>query len=361
MRDPRIEAWLDATIADLWPGARCGSLAEVAGDASSRVYARVSLSDSQQVGDSCPSSVVLMILQDAGVAMSSDELGVFAEGGPDELPFVNVLRFMARSCSAVPRLYAVSDSRDLLLLEDLGDTALWDAAVLDAADPLALFTAALELLAAMQRDCIDDGSGCYAFGQAFDHELFTWEVDHFLEYGLLPAAASGIDECRDELALVVDRLAALPRVFCHRDYHAWNLMVQGGGDDDPRIRLIDFQDALMAPSLYDVASLLTDRVTPTLLQPGLESELLARWHSMADSAAGLSFDQVVEQYEWLALQRVLKVVGRFNYLATVKGKPAYARMLPGVVATARRFAARVEGLPVTRRLLDEQVREKVPA
>ena len=119
MRDPRIETWLDATIADLWPGARRESLAEVAGDASSRVYARASLSGSQQGGDSCPSSVVLMILQDAGVAMSSDELGVFAEGGPDELPFVNVLRFMARSCAAVPRLYAVSDSCDLLLLEDL--------------------------------------------------------------------------------------------------------------------------------------------------------------------------------------------------------------------------------------------------
>src|SRR5207247_2032809 len=63
-------------------------------------------------------------------------------------------------------------------------------------------------------------------------------------------------------------------VLVHRDFMAWNLHVQDG-----RLRLLDFQDALLGPDAYDLAALLTDRTTGTLVAPDLERELIAHFRA----------------------------------------------------------------------------------
>jgi aminoglycoside/choline kinase family phosphotransferase len=115
---------------------------------------------------------------------------------------------------------------------------------------------------------------------------------------------------------------------------AWNLHVQDG-----RLRLIDFQDALLAPDTYDLAALLTDRTTATLVPPPLEAALLARFVA-GRAAAGLpTSGDVADRYRRCALQRALKVIGRFYFLECVKGKPGYLAYLPAVYAVARRMLA----------------------
>lgn len=332
-------------LSQRWPDAKLSALEGVRGDASSRRYLRARLIGGPA---DCPDSAVVMLMDDAGVALSSDELSVFGEDGPRELPFVNVWRFLSTRTDALPEIYLASDDSTAVVLEDVGDTPLWDAATTEGADPEAVFGQALDLLADLQASAADDGSGCYAFKQSFDERLFLWEFEHFIEYGLGPeASAAALSECRTELAGLAVRLAGLPRVFCHRDYHAWNLHLHRS-----RIRVIDFQDALLAPALYDVASLLTDRITPRLIDGSLEESLIVRYARRA----GIPADRARNEYNLCAFQRVLKVVGRFNFLAEVKGKPAYAQMLPDVVPTAHEFAARIDGAPVTRELLHNAVR-----
>lgn len=323
----------------LWPGASVTSIEAMRGDASTRAYARVALA-----GGGAPSTLVIMMMQDAAVAMSSEELGVFGKDGPKELAFVNVGRFLAAQTDAVPAIYAVSTDSRLLLLEDVGDTTLWDAA---ADDPEDLFGRALDLIADLQARARDDGSGCYAFVQCFDERLFAWEFEHFLEYGVGRAVPALLDASRAELLAVAARLAALPRVFSHRDYHAWNIHVRDG-----RLRLIDFQDALLAPALYDVASLLTDRITPERIPAELEERLLARFYARQTAGRLGSLDETRAAYRLVALQRVLKVVGRFHYLAEVKGKPHYLAMLPAVCRSARRLLATSEGVTATAELFE---------
>jgi aminoglycoside/choline kinase family phosphotransferase len=338
-------AFAAEVAARLWPGAAVASIDPMQGDASSRRYARVRLA-----GAGAPPSVVVMIMQDAAVAMSSEELGVFGGGGPKELAFVNVGRFLARLTDAVPAIHAVSDDSRLLVLEDVGDVPLWEAA---SARPADLFGKALDVLADLQARATDDRSGCYAFVQAFDEKLFAWEFRHFLEYGIAAGApASLVEASRRELDAVATRLAALPRVFAHRDYHAWNIHVQEAreGEPGPRLRLIDFQDALLAPALYDVASLLTDRITPERITPALEESLLVHYYSRQKAGRTGSLDQTRIDYRLVALQRVLKVVGRFHYLNDVKGKPHYLTFLPGVCRTAHRLLATSEGVSATAEL-----------
>lgn len=332
----------------LWPGAAVTRIEPMRGDASTRSYARAGLE-----GGGAPGTVVVMMMQDAAVALSSEELGVFGKDGPKELAFVNVGRFLARLTDAVPAIHGVSDDSRLVVLEDVGDVPLWEAA---ADRPEELFGRALDLLADLQARATDDGSGCYAFVQAFDEKLFSWEFEHFLEFGVAAnAPAALVEASRRELAGTAARLARLPRVFAHRDYHAWNIHVQAGqppapGDRGPRLRIIDFQDALLAPALYDVASLLTDRITPERITPAVEESLLVRYYSRQKAGRLESLDATRAAYRLLALQRVLKVVGRFHYLAEVKGKPHYLGFLPAVCRSARRLLAAAEGVSATAEL-----------
>ncbi len=306
--------------ASRWPGLALERIEELAGDASSRRYVRCYLK-----GGPVPTTVA-MLMEDPGIALSSEELGVFGERGPREVPFVNVARYLARVCDAVPAIYDVAPDGTCILLEDVGDLTLWEAAATDAS---AWFERALELLARIQREARDDRSGCYAFAQRFDERLLWWELEHFLEWGVRPLPPRLARQCRAELARLAERLAAVPAVFCHRDYHAWNIHVQG-----ERLRLLDFQDALLGPRAYDVASLLTDRITPRLVSESLELKLISEFERLVGAPLGST-------YLDCALHRALKVIGRFHYLAEHKGKPAYLAYLPQVEATARRVAARI--------------------
>ena len=309
------------------------------GDASSREYSRVSIS---AAAGTAPTSLIVMHLRDAAVALSSEELGVYGKGGPAELPFVNVWRYLRSLTDAVPDIYDVSPDSTVLLLEDVGDVTLYGAAERAGKDGLGFFRSALQLIADLQARARDDGR-CYAFRQSFDERLFAWEFEHFVEFGLVRPAESLLGEVRKELAIAARRLAALERVFCHRDFHGWNLHVQPGG----RIRVIDFQDALLAPRLYDVASLLTDRTTPDIVSPSDERRLLGEFADLCGKGVWRDEDALLAEYRTVALQRALKVVGRFNYLAEVKGKPGYLAMLPAAGGTAARLLADLGSMPAT--------------
>ena len=341
-----VRALLDGLVTARWPGAAVLEIADLPADASSRRYLRCTLDGT--AAEVCPpTSVVVMLLEDAAVAMSSEELGVFANGGPTELPFLNLQRFLAAITDSVPEVYAVSGDQRTLVLEDLGDVSLWAAAKDPGADTEALFARALALLADIQAAAAPDRS-CYAYSQCFDERLFGWEFDHFIEHGLASPPAEQLQACRLELAGLAATLAHKPRVFCHRDYHAWNIHVADG-----RLRLFDFQDALLGPAFYDAASLLTDRSSSEIISPAMERRLL---ESFAQRTGVRDMAEAWDSYCLCAFQRALKVIGRFNFLAENKGKPAYLQLLPATVATARRFAAEIDGLDATAGLLARHVK-----
>jgi hypothetical protein len=315
-------------------------LEPLAGDASTRRYARAWLR-----GGAAPATTVVMILADRGIAISSDELAVFTEP-LHELPYVNVHRFLSRLGVAIPELYVDASARGLLLLEDVGDTPLWEALQgQPAAAQQALFERAIDELLRIELDgtaARDDA--CIAFQQVFDRRLFDWEFEHFLEYGLIDRLPTGFpaveqDTLRQHFGRLSAVLDAQPRVLNHRDFHAWNLYVCDG-----RIRVIDFQDALLAPAPYDLATLLGDRDTRDVVQPALEQRLLAYYREAWAARGGPPWtpEALWDVYATCALQKAFKVVGRFHYLDRVKGKPGYLRYLPG---TWRQIARLLDGWP----------------
>ncbi|MET0152821.1 MAG: phosphotransferase [Candidatus Binatia bacterium] len=332
-----LRAEVEALLRDAWgQAAATVDMLPLAGDASSRRYFRLRLTGT------APPTAVLMVQSGSGLSISSDELSTL-EAPPAEMPFLNVQRYLASRGIAVPAVYGASSERGLALLEDVGDTTLWDAAQATT-DPAALYRSAIDELIALQRAGAEEPDPrCIAFGQRFDARLFAWEFDHFLEYGLTGRGLAEPERARlrrrfEDLA---HELADEPLVLTHRDYHSWNLFDHHGA-----IRVIDFQDALLAPLAYDLATLLNDRATPTIVTPAHEDALLAYFCARRAEAfgTGLDAESFKVRYYLFVLQKSLKIVGRFHYLEEVKGKPGYLAMLPHTFATLRRCFANLPGV-----------------
>lgn len=334
-----------SALADIFSGALRASfgssaaLAELhplAGDASSRRYFRLAV----KAASGAPPTVIAMVLGADRLPLSSAELTVFATP-PTELPFVNVGRFLSRIGVRIPRLFHHDADAGVLLLEDVGDTTLRAATTnVGDGDVLGFYRRAIDQLVRLQVVGTREADpACVAFQQRFDQRLFTWEFDHFLEYGIPGVPTPAHAPLRTAFAPVAERLGNAPAYLAHRDFHAWNLHVHGG-----EICVLDFQDALLAPGTYDLASLLTDRDTSTVISPALEAALIDYYVEARHRAGSASEDPMAirDQYFLCVLQRALKVVGRFHYLAEVKGKHGYLTFLPRVAGQARRA---LEALP----------------
>lgn len=319
-------------VRERWPGADLVGLDHLAGDFSARRYLRARLA-----GGDAPATAVVMVLAGSGLPLSSEELGVFPEPLV-ELPFVDVHRLLTAIGAPVPAIFVAAVDRGLLVLEDAGDMVLWDAA-LAAGNPEDVYRRAIDaLLVLHRRGTSHRPATSIAFKQGLDERLLQWELEHFLEWGverrlgrtLSTAARCGYQESFDAINR---EIAAAPRVLSHRDYHSWNVLWPEG-----RPVIIDFQDAFLAPAEYDLASLLTDRITPRIVDPAMEMRLLDYYWNARDRGGDLD----PRRYAITALHRALKVVGRLHYIALEKGKPAPLAFLPDVVATCRRLLGRVE-------------------
>ena len=179
-------------------------------------------------------------------------------------------------------------------------------------------------------------------------------MEQFIEYGI-PAVAPGADAAGlgPELDQLAAGLDALPRVLSHRDYHYQNLFIQKR-DGALRIRVIDFQDALMAPAAQDLAVLLTTRDTGALIAPALEAELLDYYFDAIAGRGGATLDRAafIRSYRWCVLQHALKVIGRFVYLEE-SGKTGYKAYLPATVGQARRILESGNDFPLLRGVLSK--------
>jgi N-acetylmuramate 1-kinase len=310
------------------------SLLPLAGDASSRRYYRA-LIDSPN----SPRSIIIMELAGSSLPLSSEELAIF-DKPPKELPFLNLHGFLKQLNVRVPGLYGEWVKEGIILLEDLGDRSLWEhVQALPPVEILKWYQKAIDQLLLIHVEGIRQrNDACIAFQQRFDFRLYMWEFEHFIEYGLEKRPGGEMSDAnkgrlRKSFEEMATLLASESPSLSHRDYHSWNLMVR-----DDEVWVIDFQDALLAPSQYDLASLLNDRETDRIIQPDMETRLLDYYLKRREGLGEkrVDRDKFLEGYILSALQRDFKVVGRFYYLDLVKGKPGYKKYIPPTLKRLRR-------------------------
>jgi aminoglycoside/choline kinase family phosphotransferase len=316
------------------------------GDASDRRYFRLTYG---VFGER--RTAVMMELAQAGPFIKSEEVTLYHDER-GELPFLNIHRFLAGLGMPVPKVLYANTDLGVLLLEDLGDNLLFDVAQAQVKERTKkLYQRALDHLVYLQiAGTARLDADCVASRQTYSTELFLWEFRHFFEYGIEarfhPLPADARQELDDACRPWAARLAALPKVFVHRDYHSRNLMVR-----DERLALIDFQDALLGPRTYDLASLLRDSYID--LGWPLVDELVEHYLKTWEARGGEPVDrrQFLAELWATALQRNLKAAGRFVYIERVKGKPGYEKDIPRTLSYLPGYAKRAPELaPLVERL-----------
>src|SRR5205807_8392874 len=245
-------------------GAPAGTVTRLPGGAGNRACWRVHAVDD-------PHSAIVMELPADPV--KSEE--VSKDHAPPELPFLNVHRYLTRIGVRVPLILLDAAKDGFLVIEDLTDRTL-EKALHQGQDRERLYSTAIDALARLRAHAekAPDPS-CLALTPAFDYDLYHWEFEHFIEYGLLGRGAKPTDAelqvLRREFARISLELAAAPRSFTHRDYQSRNIMVTDAGEQV----VIDFQDALQGPRQYDLVALLRDSYVE--LDRPLIDRMLARY------------------------------------------------------------------------------------
>jgi hypothetical protein len=233
----------------------------------------------------------------------------------------------------VPTVLGHAEKIGVLALEDLGDVTLQaHLGAATSAEHAARYRQAVALIATLQRRGAELASAKYIpYGIAFDVEKLTWELDfftkHFIEaYKGVVVAAAAREELRQGFRVLIEELAAEPRVLCHRDYHSRNLMLH-----QDRLYIIDFQDARMGPDTYDLVSLLRDSYVD--LPERTVEELIAYFLALKGGTGKEA--EFRKRFDAMALQRNLKALGTFGYQTTARRNPVYIQYIPRTLRYVR--------------------------
>ena len=316
--DDRLLALTQWTRAQ-FPG-REPRLAPASADASFRRYFRASFNDGTESH----------IVMDAPPAQENCQ------------PFIDVAALFAGAGVNVPKVLAQDLKQGFLLLSDLGNTTYLAALQQDTSRANTLYRDAAAALIRIQL------ASKPAVLPDYDRTLLLREMQLLPDWYIAKHKTFALDAARrntlsQAFEMLLANILAQPQVYVHRDYHSRNLMVCGDGNtsnpNNPGI--LDFQDAVYGPITYDLASLLKDAYIEW------EEERVLDWairYWEAAKKAGLpvahQFDDFYRDFEWMGLQRHLKVLGIFARLYHRDGKDGYLKDLPLVLRYTTRVCAR---------------------
>jgi len=341
MNDAQLQAaYTSAT------GQPAGRVERLPGGAGNRIYWRVH-------GLKRNASAIVMELPADPV--KSEEAS--KDHAPEELPFLNVRRYLERIGVRVPRLLLDAVAEGFLVIEDLTDRTL-EQALREGADRNQLYSDAIDQLARLRAHAErQPDKTCLAWKRAFDYDLYHWEFEHFIEYGLFARGAKPTDAelhtLRRHFARISRDLADALRSFTHRDYQSRNIMVLKGGEQV----VIDFQDALQGPRQYDLVALLRDSYVE--LDRKLIDAMLARYLERFAEEGGPHLDRgdFVAFFDLLTVQRKLKDAGRFVFIDQVKKNPSFLVHIPSSLRYVRDALKRRPELREVEEILQKHVPE----
>jgi N-acetylmuramate 1-kinase len=308
------------------------------GDASTRCYERLAFEGQSYILMNAPRR------PDGPAVRDGKPYSAIAHLAEDVAPFVAMATGLRECGLSAPDIIQADTERGLLLIEDLGDNRIV------AGDPPApieeRYALAVDLLASLHGRKlpwmlpvslrVDYRIPLYDLG-AFLIEaelLLDWYLPHMQADLAAETRAEFVSLWTETLRPALDA----PPTWVMRDFHSPNLLWLPERSGVARIGLLDFQDALIGPAAYDLASLLQDARVD--VPEAMEIALIGRY-VLARREADPKFDVAAfaQLYATMAAQRATKILGIFARLDRRDGKPQYLRHIPRIWAYLRRALA----------------------
>jgi aminoglycoside/choline kinase family phosphotransferase len=327
-RQDALRAWLERVLP--LPAA---SILPASADASFRRYFRVTLAGDGALRES---------LEHARTFIAMDA----PPPQEDCRPFVSIAGLLSNAGLNAPVVFAQDFEQGFLLLSDLG-TRMYLDELTDATAPSLYRDASISLI----RWQLASREGVLP---AYDEALLARELSLFPDWYVAKHLGVALDDAQratisGAFRLILDHNLAQPRVYVHRDYHSRNLMVV-----DPNPGVLDFQDAVYGPITYDLVSLLRDAYVAWDEEYQLDWAV-RHWERSKDAGLPVAadFGDFWRDFEWMGVQRQLKVLGIFARLYHRDGKSVYLAAMPRVMAYLRAACSRYRPLGPFLKLLDE--------
>jgi tRNA threonylcarbamoyl adenosine modification protein YjeE len=308
------------------------------GDASTRSYERLALADRHLILMNWPRQ------PDGPPLRDGKPYGAIARLADSVVAFVAMAKGLREYGLLAPEIHHADLAQGLLVIEDLGDERVV------AGDPPApieeRYEAAVDALLALHDQALPDLLPVAPHLEyqipAYDLKAFLVEAELILDWYMPRLGLPVTDEARAQFrSLWGEALAPAieaPPTWVLRDFHSPNLLWLPNRTGLGRLGILDFQDAVMGPAAYDLASLLQDARVD--VPEATELALLGRYLRRR-RAADPDFDgaQFIKLYVTLAAQRASKILGIFARLELRDGKPQYLRHMPRIWGYLQRSLA----------------------
>lgn len=279
---------------------------------------------------------------------------------PEFHPYLDVTRLFLDCGIPVPEIYAVDGNAGIIVQEDLGDRQLFQVYEYESDEQCEEYRERAIALIAKIQNATERAYETQSISSrlAFDEAKLSWELDFFFDhyFGSLRGETlrhAEVAELKAELNDIAAELAAAPRVLCHRDYHASNLMI----DNRKQIRIVDHQDARMGPASYDLVSFLLDRqpCPPSLAELRAHRLFFLEERRLLGLGA-IDPDDFALEFRLMTIQRGLKATGTFSYQTAVCGRAsAYQHFIEPTLQIVLQAAEWLERFPTLRRMLKERI------
>ena len=308
----KIKEWLDTTAYKDY------KLSIASADASFRKYYRLQ------------SAETTFLLMDA--SLEKDSLA----------PFLDVTERLLKVGVNAPKILEQNLKDGFLIIEDFGNTHYLN--ILNANNFKELYSKAIDVIITMQNA---DAKGLPLYDKAFLHFemdlMREWYLEKNLKVTLNEAQKNIIEKALDAISDIV--LSQPQDVFVHRDYHSRNIMLTR----DDKIGVIDYQDAMCGAVTYDLVSLLKDCYI------AYEKEEIEKLALEFRDKKGLdaSDDEFLKWFDFMGMQRHIKVLGIFSRLFLRDGKDGYLKDIPLTLKYTIDAASRYEETKELGKLLKE--------
>lgn len=298
----------------------------LSGDASTRAYESVSTGGQ---------NVVLMDWRRpmrGAIIADGKTYAEIAHLAQDARSFVAIGNYLRNSGFCAPEIFAADTDQGILLLENLGQEGVLTLDGTPIEDRYLQSVACLAALHQTQRtDLLPVGDGSVYEIPPFDPQAMKIEVSLLAEWYLPYKRGKPLTdgEKRDYYAIwdgLIDRLADCETGLVLRDFHSPNLLWQPDNSGIRQVGLIDFQDAMIGPTAYDVASIVQDaRVT---IEPALQARLLSHYLDHRRNAPSFDEAAFLKAFAIMSVQRNCKLAGIWVRLLERDGKPGYMKHMP---------------------------------
>ncbi len=299
------------------------------GDASTRSYERLTHGDKHVILMNSPRR------PDGPPVRDGKPYSAIAHVADSVTPFVAMANGLRQFGFSAPAIHHADLDQGLLIIEDLGDERVVSG---DPPAPIKdRYEAAIDALLALHEQRLPDTLPVSPHVEhripPYDMSAFLIEAELLLDWFLPRLDAPIPDTERDSFRslwreLLQPAIDARP-TWVLRDFHSPNLLWLPRRSEIARLGILDFQDAVIGPAAYDLASLLQDaRVDVT---EEVELALLGRYvRGRGRTDADFDPAQFIRLYVTLAAQRASKILGIFARLDMRDGKPQYLRHMPRV-------------------------------